>query len=215
MTPTEGYLSDAWIHAWEDRLKRRGNFIYTPEKSALLLIDLQNYFLNPKGKAFIEPSRRIVRKLLDLAAAYRERGLTVVLTRHVDDPARHPLMAQWWQSALAAEDPDSRLIPELDPFLETSVIIQKCRYDSFQNTGLSQILGGRGVNQVVIGGVMAHLCCETTARAAFARDLLPFFLLDGTAADEAENHEGTLLNLQHGFAVLSTCGEILSAVKGR
>ena len=213
MTSAHEYLSEAWIKEWEDRRETRERFPFAPEKSALLLIDLQQHFIDPRGKAFIGPSKRIMRRILDLAAAYQKRGLPIVLTRHIDDPSKHPLIISWWESAIAADDPMSRLVPELEPFLENAIVVEKHWYDSFRRTGLAQILEGRGVSQVVVGGVMTHVCCETTARSAFAHNLTPFFLLDGTAADRVENHEATLVNLQHAFAVLSTCGEILSAVR--
>lgn len=210
MTSPHEYLGEAWIKDWETRNAPKEKFAFEPENAALLLIDLQNYFIHPDGKAFIAPSGRILPKLLALAGAWRARDLPLVLTRHVDDGVKHPLMVRWWEGALLGDDPDSRLIPELEPFLESSILIQKHWYDPFRKTGLAQILKGRGVNQVVIGGVMAHLCCETAARSAFAYDFLPFFLLDGTASDHSENHEATLLNLAHGFAVLTTCAQIRS-----
>jgi bifunctional isochorismate lyase / aryl carrier protein len=208
MTEKPEYLSEGWIRGWEARRNHNERLSFKPESAALLLIDLQNYFIHPEGKAFLPASKRIMPKLLDLAASWRGRRLPLVLTRHVDDAVRHPLMQAWWDGGLSAEDPDSRLIAELDPFLDEAVLVQKFAYDPFRKTGLAQILRGRGVTQVVIGGVMAHLCCETAARAAFAHDFLPFFLLDGTASHEAENHEATLVNLNHGFAVPSTCAEI-------
>jgi nicotinamidase-related amidase len=215
MTSTHDYLSDAWIRGWEERRERRERYPFAPAKSALLLIDLQRHFIDPGGKAFIEPSKRIMPKLLNLAAAYKKRGLPIVLTRHIDDPSKHPLIISWWEGAIAAADPMSRLVPELEPFVECSILVEKHWYDAFRHTGLAQILEGRGVSQVVVGGVMTHVCCETTTRSAFAHNLTPFFLLDGTAADRAENHEATLVNLQHAFAVLTTCGEILAGVRSR
>jgi len=212
MTEKLEYLSEGWIREREARRSKREELPFTPDNAALLLIDLQNYFIHRDGKAYIQASARILPKLLALAAAWRERGLPIVLTRHVDDAARHPLMRQWWESGLTADEFDSRLIAELDPFMEDAILVQKYAYDPFQNTGLAQMLRGRGVTQVVIGGVMAHLCCESAARAAFAHDFLPFFLLDGTASHEAENHEAALVNLNHGFAVLSTCAEIKARI---
>lgn len=212
MTEKPEYLSEGWITEWEARREKRERFPFAPEKSALLLIDLQDHFIAPGGKAFIEPSTKIIRKLLDLAAAYRKRGLPIVLTRHLDDPGRHPLILRWWDSAITADDPMSRLIPDLEPFAESSIVVEKHWYDAFHKTGLAQMLQGRGVDQVVVGGVMTHVCCETTARSAFAHNLTPFFLLDGTAADHVENHEGTLVNLQHAFAVLTTCAEIKAGI---
>jgi bifunctional isochorismate lyase/aryl carrier protein len=56
---------------------------------------------------------------------------------------------------------------------------------------------------------MTHLCCETTARAAFVAGYEVFFLVDGTASYNEEFHISTLKNLAHGFAVLTTTSQLL------
>jgi isochorismate hydrolase len=59
---------------------------------------------------------------------------------------------------------------------------------------------------------MTHLCCETTARAAFTRGLQVWFTIDGTATYNEEHHFSTLLNLAHGFATPVTVTEVLAAL---
>jgi nicotinamidase-related amidase len=196
-----------------ERRRLRDDLPCTPSRSALMLVDLQRYFCDPEAGAYVPASAHIVPKLLELARLYVEKGWPIVLTRHIDDPGAHPLMAKWWKSTMKEGDPETKLIPELDPFLAGSILVTKKYYDPFFKTGLAQMLRGRGVEQVVIGGVLTHLCCETAARAAFAHDFTVFFLLDGTATDSAEQHDGTLRNLGHGFAVLPTCKEIAESIK--
>ena len=70
------------------------------------------------------------------------------------------------------------------------------------------------MSQVVITGVMTHLCCETTARSAFMRGFLPFFLVDGTATYNRHFHIATLTNLAHGFAHLARVQDILATLEG-
>jgi len=209
---SSAYLTPEWINGWMEKRRLRDDLPFEPAKAALMLVDLQRYFCEPEAGAFVPASEHILPKLLDLARLFAEMGRPIVLTRHLDDPAAHPLMARWWKSAMKASDPETKLIPHLDPFLPSSILVTKAHYDPFFKTGLAQMLEGRGVEQVVIGGVLTHLCCETAARAAFAHDLAVYFLLDGTATDSAEQHEGTLRNLGHGFAVLPTCGEIREAI---
>ena len=59
---------------------------------------------------------------------------------------------------------------------------------------------GQQVTDVVITGVMTHLCCETTARSAFVRGYRVWFPVDGTATFNLDFHLGTLRALAHGFA---------------
>ena len=98
------------------------------------------------------------------------------------------------------------MIDEIDESKGT--IIQKERYDAFWKTPLDVFLKNEGVEQVIISGVMTHLCCETTARSAFMRDYKVFFTIDGTATYTEELHMASLLNLAHGFAKTILCMEI-------
>jgi len=68
---------------------------------------------------------------------------------------------------------------------------------------------------VVITGVMTHLCCESTARDAFMRDLEVFFVIDATATDQEDLHMGSLRALADGFAIMVTTKEVLGWMKGR
>jgi len=93
--------------------------------------------------------------------------------------------------------------------IEPEEIILKTQYDAFYQSELEQQLTRAGVEQLVIGGVVTHLCCETTARSAFVRGYEVFFLIDGTATYSEAFHTGTLRNLGHGFAVLTTVKHLL------
>ena len=48
-------------------------------------------------------------------------------------------------------------------------LILKNYPDSFQATGLEECLSGLAIEQLVIAGMMTHMCIDTTVRAAFAR----------------------------------------------
>jgi isochorismate hydrolase len=71
------------------------------------------------------------------------------------------------------------------------------------------------MKELIIGGVMTNLCCETTARDAFVHDYEVFFLKDGTATQNEEFQQATLLNLSFGFAQIVTCQEIYNVINER
>ena len=118
-------------------------------------------------------------------------------------------MTRWWKDSIASESPGGQLVPELDT--SGGVILNKSQYDAFLGTPLEDILRSKGVRQVVICGVMTHLCCETTARSAFMRGFEVFFTVDGTATYTLAFHQAALLNLAHGFAVPMLVEEVLAA----
>lgn len=194
----ENYFSPSFIQKWKKKLIPR-RFEFNFEKSALLIIDMQKYFAEPQGDAFVPASVQIIEKLAEISRVYKEKNLPVVLTRHIDDEKRHPMMKKWWDSPILEKNSQSEIISAFDFLKEYPVFIKKNYYDAFKETGLCQILKGRGVERVLIGGVLTNCCCETTARSAFMNNFEVFFLFDGTATYKKEYHESTILNISYGF----------------
>jgi isochorismate hydrolase len=182
-----------------------------PHRSALLVLDMQCYFLDPSSHAFIPSAAAILPGLAGLAAAYRQRDLPVFFTRHENTPEDAGMMSAWWRDLIRPGDALAQITPELDP-LDGQVIV-KSQYDAFLNTELEQRLHQAGVEQVLVGGVMTHLCCETTARAAFMRGFAVFCLVDGMATYTAAFHQAALLNLAHGFSSLLLVNEACQALR--
>src|SRR5574341_1668400 len=180
---------------------------YDANRSALLVLDMQSYFFSPASHGFIPSGAAILPNICTLIDAFTARHRPVVFTRHLNTPQDAGQMSFWWRDLILAEHPYSEIIPELDT--TAGLVIPKSQYDSFYDTPLEQALHERGVTQVVICGVMAHLCCETTARSAFIRGFEVFFTVDGTATYNENFHRATLLNLAHGFATLVMVGEVL------
>ena len=176
------------------------------ERAALLIIDPQVHF-----SEMLAPVAPCLLRVLD---QFRKRELPVVFTRHrhVDPLVDGGMMAEWWDDLLIDGEPEAELVSELRPEAG-ELLIEKCRYSAFLNTSLEEDLKRRGVRDLVIGGVMTNLCCETTARDAYMRDFRVFFLIDGTGTCSEEYQIASLKNLAYGFAYLVKCSDILAAVK--
>ena len=185
-------------------------FTFDPQRSALLVLDMQAYFLEAASHAFIPSASAILPRLCRLAAVYAVRRLPVFFTQHVNTAQNAGLMAAWWRELIQPDSPRSQIAPQFD--LSQGRVLQKSQYDAFYQTDLERMLRRQGINQVVIGGVMAHLCCETTARSAFGRGFEVFFLVDGTATYSEAYHRASLLNLAHGFAELKLVQEIADSL---
>lgn len=179
-------------------VRNRRNSVYKPEKSALLVLDMQAYFLEPSSHAYIPSAPAIVPGIRGLVQAYYSRYLPVIFTQHLNTLQDAGSMAKWWNDLISIENPQSRIIPDFD--FSNRYILRKSQYDAFYQTTLENSLQKKGVSQVVITGVMTHLCCETTARSAFVRGFEVFFIVDGTATYNEDHHIATLRNLSHGFA---------------
>jgi len=193
------------------RLRARHDLTLSPKRSALLIVDMQRYFLEDSSHAFIPAARAIVPRITKLIHAYSQHGRAIVFTRHLNTDADAGMMSRWWQDLIRKDDPASEIIPEFDTC--RGVVIEKSQYDAFHKTQLEEILRQKGVTQVVICGVMTHLCCETTARSAFVRGFEVFFTVDGTATHTEAFQRATLLNLAHGFAIPVLAEEVIIQVQ--
>jgi len=68
------------------------------EKSALLVIDMQKFFLDPVSPTFTSGGLAILPTLKQLIQAFREANRPVIYTRHVHHPGRIDagIMGWWW-----------------------------------------------------------------------------------------------------------------------
>jgi len=213
----EPYFTSETIHAKaqsmlasvsEFRL-RHENIRFHPERAALLVLDMQDYFLRADSHAFIPSAPAILPGLQSLIKVFNAYERPVIYTRHVNTPEDAVLMAKWWHELVRPDAAGSKIAAGLD--VSRGKIVRKSQYDAFHGTSLEADLRAGGVGEVVITGVMAHLCCETTARSAFTHGFEVFFTIDGTATYTEAFHLATLLNLSHGFAVPVLCKEIFEA----
>ena len=193
-------------------LPRKAAPAFSPELAALLVLDMQVYFLDEASHAFIPSAAAIIPGVAQLVRGFYARSLPVLFTRHTNTPQNAGLMALWWRDLIAPGDACSSIAPQLDT--SQGIIIEKSQYDAFFDTPLEARLRDLQVQQVVVTGVMTHLCCETTVRSAFMRGFQPFFLVDGTATYNRHFHIATLTNLSHGFATLALVEDIRAALEG-
>ncbi|MFQ6104711.1 MAG: isochorismatase family protein [Candidatus Glassbacteria bacterium] len=184
-----------------------------PRASALLVIDMQNCFLEEGCSAWMDSTPAIVPNVKKLIEVYRRKGLPVIFTAHAHESGKLDggMMSRWWGKLILKGTHDAELFTELKP-LSDEKVIYKNRYSAFYNTDLETNLRCLGVADMVITGVMTNMCCESTARDAFFRDYRVFFLMDATAAVNEEFHLSTLRNLAYGFAYITETASILRVV---
>lgn len=194
------------------RQYKKSPFPFSYKDSALLVIDMQKYFLDELSHAYLPMAEAIVPKIMSLVKSYRARNLPIIFTRHALKKGENPgIMQRWWKDVIRDENKSSQIIDELKPFTRKG-ILRKTRYSAFWKTNLEKTLRTKKVKQLVITGVLTHLCCETTARDAFLRDFEVFFVIDGTATDNMDLHLSSLKTLSDGFAIPVTTKDILAKI---
>jgi len=174
--------------------------------AALLVIDMQNYFLR-----IIQP---VLENILEVIQSCRQGNIPIIFTQHghTDPASDGGLLGEWWGEMIIDGTEDWKFLPEIKIEPEDTVLPKK-RYSAFFETDLETTLRSREIQDLIISGVMTNLCCETTARDAFMRDYRVFFLIDGTATGRSELHIATLKNLGFGFAYLITTEELIKMLK--
>jgi isochorismate hydrolase len=182
-----------------------------PERCGLLILDMQQAFLDPTSHAFVPSAPAILPGVLALCGAFADRGRPAVCTQHVNDPVDAGMMAVWWRRLITAASPGAALSPSLSAVCDDVVV--KAQYDAFHGTDLGDRLTRRGVEQLLICGVMTHLCCDTTARSAFVRGYEVFVCADATATYTEELHRGSLRGLAHGVAEIVRVREVLAQME--
>jgi isochorismate hydrolase len=209
------FTQESIHHTAQEMLKQVGEYKrghmppFTPLDSALLVLDMQDYFLKPDSHAWIPSAPAILPNLKALVDAYAQQRLPVIFTQHMNTPEDAGSMQTWWHDLIDPHNPLSSITDHFD--LSRGTLVQKTQYDAFYKTDLEGLLCANNVRQVLICGVMTHLCCETTARSAFVHGFEVFFAIDGTATYNQDFHLATLMNLSHGFATPVLTSEILAA----
>lgn len=180
-------------------------------KTALIVTDMQNYFLKKKSHAYVPSAKALIPKIKKLSDLFSQKNMTVIYTKHTNNDNNAGQMSQWWSDLIEDNTNKSNIAHYFD--YKNAIIIEKHQYDAFYETNLKDILQKRKITQLIITGVLTHLCCESTARAGFINGFKILFPVDGTATYNTKYHKSTLRNLTHGFAVPVTMKELIKKTK--
>ena len=123
---------------------------------ALLIVDIQNDYF-PGGAMELEGSPEAGARAGDLLHLFRERSLPVVHIRHIAAPPG--------ATFFLPITPGARIHKCAAP-LDGETVFQKHNPSAFRKTCLLEHLKGLGVTDLVVAGMMTHLCIDTTVRAA-------------------------------------------------
>ncbi len=201
--------SEAWLSMVRNSVPPRPGLTIDPRRCALLVIDMLHYFAHPSGRCYLPATEAIIPRIVSLLDAWRSFGGTVVFTRHCHE-GEHDLgmLGRFFSDYIRAGKEESHIVHELTPRQDED-IIRKTTYDAFLGTELESILRRKATEQVLITGVLTHMCCETTARSAFCRGFEVYVAADAMASSNEERHVCSLLAMADSVAVVKSTSEIL------
>ena len=125
-------------------------------KQALLLIDIQNDYF-PGGAMELAGSIAAGFKARKLLHVFREKCLPILHVQHV---STRPGSTFFLPDTTGVQIHES-----VTPF-EGEPVFQKHNPNSFRETPLLEYIKGHHISQLVIAGMMTHMCIDTTTRAA-------------------------------------------------
>jgi ureidoacrylate peracid hydrolase len=176
-----------------------------PKRTALVVIDLQNAFMDDEvGHAVCPAARDIVPNVNQLASAVRASGGAVFWIKNTFDQTcltewsvmqdiSTPAMRAKRAAAMSEGTKGHDLWPTLDVRPEDE-IVRKYRFSAFL-PGASDLparLRGRGFDTVLITGTVTNVCCESSARDAMMSNFRVVMISDGNAATTQAEHEASL-----------------------
>lgn len=194
------------------------------DRCALLVVDMEHDFVH--GPMAVAGAAALAPRLAPLLAATRDAGVPVIFANQqlrADGGDAGPLERfepVRTGAALRERTEGVRVVAELDP-QPADLYVVKRRFSAFFATDLDLLLRSRSVEQLIVCGVAAHVCCDTTARDAFQLGYETFYVVDGVemgdlpdlgfgpiGADDAKRVIATVL--AHRFATLRTIDELVA-----
>lgn len=132
--------------------------------TAILVIDMIKDFVT--GKFENDRAKNIVPNIKKLVESAREQNKPVIYATDSHPEGDHEFEI-WGQHAVSGTE-GSEIISELEP-QEGDYRIKKQKYSAFYETDLDSLLNELEVDEVVLSGVLAHICIQHTAADAFYR----------------------------------------------
>ena len=184
-----------------------------PSHTALVVIDMQRYFLERGGLLEVPCSRDIVTNINRIATALRQGGGVVYWTQHSFTPEwtawyGNVASGEFAEKMIAASAPETSgyaLYPGMN-FQTGDVVLPKTRYSAMLPDGcdLGMHLRQSGVDTVIVTGTLTNVCCESTARDAMMMNYKVVFPSDANATRTDEEHNATLK------AIIQVIGDVRS-----
>lgn len=202
---------------------------YDPRRTAVLLVDPFNDFLSEGGKIWprLEPMARevgLLEHLRSVVASARENGVRMVFVPHRRwEPGDyetwdHPNPTQLGimeRHSFARGTWGGEFHPDFQPQPGEVVVQEHWAQSGFANTDLDFQLKQHGITHVVLVGLLANTCIESTGRFAMELGYHVTLVRDATAAFLPEMmHAAHELNGPTYAHAITTTDELTTAFKG-
>lgn len=150
--------------------------------TALLVIDIQNDYF-PNGKMTLTNPDYAAQNAAKLLAHFRHTNTPIFHVQHITEgeiiPFFHP-------------NTEGVEIHESVRPLESETVIVKNTPNSFFNTNLHEKLQEHGVKELIVCGMMSHICIDATVRSAVEHGYVCQVIEDACATTTLQIEEKTI-----------------------
>ena len=194
-----------------------------PQKTALLIIDMQNDYCHMEGacgRAGSDTSSvgAIVSPLNNLIENARRVNLKIIFVRTIHDEwtdssaIRSLPRDEEWSNELCRPDTWGAEFFGVSP-QRGDYIITKHRNSAFINTSLDLVLRSIGMKTIIVTGVSIHICVECTVRDGFQYDYFPIVPADCTDSGRSDSQilDSALDRIDGRWGKVVTSSEIVQA----
>lgn len=215
-------------HVLDRVMEKRGRLnvfdSFEPEKTAFLVIDMQNFFVDG-----VQPCLDIMPNINRLAGKLRDAGgivVWVVLTvaETVDGPSLWPIYhdnffteqkMQAHKAGLTRGTKGHAIHANLD-VRDVDLISEKTRFSALVQgaSDLHERLQARGIENLLVGGTLTNMCCESTARDAMMIGYKVIMVEDCNASRNDEDHLVGLTSVYQSFSDVRSTGDVIENVLG-
>lgn len=185
----------------------------TPNHAALVMIDMQNGFIDEDSPLCIAGAAATVPVCERALAAAREMGMHVfhVQRRYSSDGSDvEPCRFQAWLDGgrpVSSAWPESLEPPEALKPQPGDHIVTKPRFSAFFDTGLDELLRALGVETVVLAGTTTPNCVRSTCYDALSLNYNVAVIEDCTSSRSPEVQEANIADMEYIGAFVLTCDE--------
>lgn len=174
-------------------------FILEKNKTALIIVDMQNEFVRDGGKLQVPESRSTIDANKRILTFFRKRGMPVIYTRIVN--RFQTLRKMYSYIRKPSQVSDQTLVPghmryfsDVKKTLDVTDIIEevypqdgdyvivKDYYDAFHGTELDVLLRSLHIRYVVVTGTDTHICVGSTAKSALSHNYGPVLVSDAISS---------------------------------
>lgn len=195
-------------------------------KTALVVVDMQNYFVQDGMPSCAPIAQKIVPNINLLAHSTRSAGGLVIWIQTealINDPEdwanrKEATSLDGWarrQSLLAKDGAGFPIYETCDVKPEDKIAL-KTRYSAFipYPSDLDNVLKAHGIDTLLITGVATSTCCESTARDAAMWGYRTIMVSDGNADQTDALHNHTLGKFLVTFGDVQTTNELIEKLAG-